>query len=314
MPEPSIDLRRLEQFVAAMEEPSLSAAAIRLHLSQQALSAALRQLEREVSATLFTRAGRRLTPTPAARSLYEGAPALLAGARQLAARTSRVETSPPAPFVVGRSPAVTADEAFAALRPLVQLHGNVSITVREVFPSEMTPKLQDGSIDLALRRGAAPHSSGLEETTLAYHELKVAMHHDHPLASAEVITLADLSATPIVVGARPHASHYTDFLVSQCRRAGFEPSLVVNQVQGTPPATAVLAHPHAVAFVTDETGVKYYGEVVVREIADVSRVPLQGLWLAHTVNPLRTALLDAAQQSRGFKGSTLPRARRAPLI
>ncbi|WP_243635344.1 helix-turn-helix domain-containing protein, partial [Tsukamurella pulmonis] len=68
------DLRRLEQFVAAMEEPSLAAAAGRLHLSQQALSAALRQLERELGTPLFTRSGRRLAPTAAARALYDGAP------------------------------------------------------------------------------------------------------------------------------------------------------------------------------------------------------------------------------------------------
>ncbi|GAA0998018.1 LysR family transcriptional regulator [Nocardiopsis tropica] len=286
------DLRRLEQFVAAMEEPSLSAAAARLHLSQQALSAALKQLERELGVALFVRSGRRLAPTPAAESLYDGAPTLLAGARQLALRARKASSTTPPPFVVGRSPAVTAREAYILLEPLIAHPDSPSITVRELFPSAMVEELQRGTVDLVLRRGTATPER-LAGATLTYHPLRIALHRDHPLAQRESLTLTDLAGSPITVWAPQHASSYTDFLAAQCRRAGFDPDLVVNRVQGTPPVTAVLTQPRAAAFVTDPAGPQFDGQVVVRDLDDAPKVPLQALWLPHTRNRLRTALLEA---------------------
>lgn len=292
MPETVPDLRRLEQFVAAMEEPSLSAAAAGLHMSQQALSAALKQLERELGVALFTRSGRRLAPTPAAQALYDGAPTLLSAARQLAQRARQASALMPAPFVVGRSPAVTAQEAFALLEPLIAHPDSPSLTVREIFPPAMVDELQQGTVDLVVRRGTAIPDE-LAGATLAYHPLRIALHRDHPLAQRESLWLADLSSSPITVWAPQHASSYTDFLAAQCRRAGFEPELVVNRIQGTPPVTAVLNQPHAAAFVTDPAGTQLDGRVVVRDLDDAPKVPLQALWLPHTRNRLRAALLAA---------------------
>ncbi|MCA0158949.1 LysR family transcriptional regulator [Tsukamurella sp. M9C] len=286
------DLRRLEQFVAAMEEPSLAAAAARLHLSQQALSAALRQLERELGTPLFTRSGRRLAPTAAARSLYDGAPSVLSGARLLAARARAAGADRPRVFVVGRSPAVTAEEAYELLEPLIDRPESPSITVRELFPSAMVDELEAGTVDLVLRRGVALPDR-LAGVTLTYHRMRVALHHDHELAGRESLALADLAGAPIVVWAPPHASFYTDFLVAQCRRAGFEPDLLVNRVQGTPPATAVLTSPHAAAFVTDPSGPRFGGRVTVVELDDAPQVPVQALWAPHTTDPLRAELLAA---------------------
>ena len=122
----------------------------------------------------------------------------------------------------------------------------------------------------------------------------MALHSDHPLAARDhPLALADLAGSPIVVWSPPHASFYTDFLVAQCRRAGFEPDLLVNRVQGTPPATAVLAAPHAAAFVTGPVGRRYGGRVLVRALDDAPQVPVQALWLPNTTDPLRKRLLAA---------------------
>ncbi|RDH11143.1 LysR substrate-binding domain-containing protein, partial [Tsukamurella pulmonis] len=149
----------------------------------------------------------------------------------------------PRVFVVGRSPAVTADEAYEILEPLVDRPSSPSITVRELFPSAMLDELEGGTVDVVLRRGVSLPDR-LAGATLTYHRMRVALHRDHPLAGRDSLALADLAASPIVVWAPPHTSFYTDFLVAQCRRAGFEPDLLVNRVQGTPPATAVLTSPH----------------------------------------------------------------------
>jgi len=92
VPSPKIDLRRLAQFVAVAELGSFTRAAATLHLSQQALSSAVRALENDVGADLFTRDGRRISLTTAGRTLLaEGTP-LLAAARTVAEHVRKATT------------------------------------------------------------------------------------------------------------------------------------------------------------------------------------------------------------------------------
>src|SRR3954451_9905465 len=73
-----MDLRQLRSFVAVAEELHFSRAAARLHLAQSALSAQVRQLEREVGGPLFVRSTRRGELTPAREGLLGDATQLLA--------------------------------------------------------------------------------------------------------------------------------------------------------------------------------------------------------------------------------------------
>ncbi|WP_433993856.1 LysR family transcriptional regulator, partial [Mycolicibacterium porcinum] len=83
------DIRRLRQFIAIGDAGSLTNAAASLHVSQQALSSSMQQLEKELNATLFRREGRRLTLTPAGELLLAEGRTLLAAARTVAERVER---------------------------------------------------------------------------------------------------------------------------------------------------------------------------------------------------------------------------------
>lgn len=67
----SIDLNLLPVFVAVVEEGQLSRAALRLGMSQPAVSAALQRLRLSVDDVLFTRSRNGLSPTPRAQALYQ---------------------------------------------------------------------------------------------------------------------------------------------------------------------------------------------------------------------------------------------------
>jgi len=66
---PAVDLRRLRYFAAVAEELSFSRAAVRLGVSQQALSSQIRCLEDQVGRSLFFRTTRRVELTAAGRAL-----------------------------------------------------------------------------------------------------------------------------------------------------------------------------------------------------------------------------------------------------
>jgi DNA-binding transcriptional LysR family regulator len=77
-----MDLRQLEYFVAVSETGGFTRAAERLHLVQSGLSTAIRALEKELGAELFTRTTRRVELTDAGEILLAEARHILARVEQ----------------------------------------------------------------------------------------------------------------------------------------------------------------------------------------------------------------------------------------
>ncbi|MYS48827.1 LysR family transcriptional regulator, partial [Streptomyces sp. SID6013] len=64
-----LDLHKLDHLIAVAEEHSITRAAARLHLSQQALSTSIRVLEREVGVPLLERTAAGVVLLPAGAAL-----------------------------------------------------------------------------------------------------------------------------------------------------------------------------------------------------------------------------------------------------
>ena len=68
-----VELRDLRYFAAVVEERGIGRAAIRLGLTQPALSRQIRSMEQEIGVSLVARATRGIIPTVAGKSLYSAA-------------------------------------------------------------------------------------------------------------------------------------------------------------------------------------------------------------------------------------------------
>src|SRR5881394_1320821 len=68
-----MDLRRLRLFLAVVDHRGFTAAAAAIHVAQPALSLAVRELERELDATLLVRSRLGVTLTSAGAALVEPA-------------------------------------------------------------------------------------------------------------------------------------------------------------------------------------------------------------------------------------------------
>lgn len=296
-PDDPLDLRRLQQFVCVAEQSGFSPAALQLHLSQQALSSSVAKLESHLGVALFDRSSRQVRLTPPGQTLYAGATVLLAAARTLTRQVRDAAVAPPRPFIVGHTPAITAEEVHRLLTPVRTYASEASITAIQHFPDALEQALLEGTIDVAIRRGIATPKN-LATAVISYDPLRLAVASTHHLADRTSVTVGELRDERIIVWAPPGSSFYTDFILSTCRRAGFEPSFVVNRVQGTPPVTAVLDN-DAIAFVTASAGPTLDGAVVVVELTDPPLAPAQALWLPHTTSPIRDLLTTSRARNAG---------------
>lgn len=299
-PTSPLNLARLAHFVAVADAGSMTSAAADLHLTQQAISNSIRQLEHELGVALFERVGRRVELTPAGSTLRAGATVVLASARALAAATADAARELPRPYVVAHTPAITSDEVFLLLTPIREALPDMPIEVHQTYPSQLSAGLLDGTFDLGLRRGVVPPTT-LAGAVIAYDPLHIAVAADHPLAARVTVTMTELSHHELTVWAPQGASFYTDYLLSVCRRAGFEPAIRVNPTQGTTPATAVVGT-NTFAFVTQAPGSILGGQAAIIAIDDAPQAPVQALWLPHTHSRPREALLTGHRHSTAATG------------
>lgn len=290
----TLDLHKLGHLIAVAEEGGFTQAARRLHLSQQALSTSIRALEREVGVELLDRRGSRLAVLPAGEALIADARLLHGAARAALIRARRIGRGEGELLRVGHTPAVAGDEVTALLHRVHQVQPELSTQVNQRYPSELTEQLIAGELDLGLCRGMVAER-GLTRTTLAHHRLRVAVSADHRWASRESVEFDELATETIVVWGKAGSSGYTDLLIEHCRRAGFEPAVRRNPIQGTPPVTAVQGSDH-VAFVTAAAGAAAGGAVRVLDLLPPSFVPLHALWPQHTNSEARDDFLSAAAE------------------
>jgi len=286
---PYPDLRRLQHFITVSECGGFTRAAEQLHLTQQALSSSVRQLEKELGVTLFERDGRRVILTRAGEQLRDEGRPLLAAAHTITDRVQRTAHTVRESYVVGHTPALSGIEVYGLLEPAIDAFPDRSFTFRQMFPDQLRSALLDGAVHLGLRRGAGP-SHELATTVIGYHPIRVALRSDHRLAQQTTIDIADLIDERIALWAPPGSSYYSDLLIGACRRAGFEPDYLVSRVQGAATVAAPLTT-GAAAFVTYPCGPAMDGRVMVVDLAPRLLVPAQALWQKHTQSSIRELLL-----------------------
>ncbi|WP_395311050.1 LysR family transcriptional regulator [Mycobacterium sp. AMU20-3851] len=293
MTRPFPDLRRLRHFIAVAETGSFTGAANGLHLSQQALSSSVAQLEKELGATLFTRDGRRVALTHAGELLLDEGRTLLAAAYTVTDRVQRAAAGAEGEFVVGYAPTLSGTEAYVHLEPAIDAFPDRSFTFRQLFPDQLVREIIEGTVHLGLRRGIVPYAD-LATAVIGYDRVRLALPAEHRLATESVIDIGELAGETVALWAPPGASSYSDFLMGACRRAGFEPDYLVSRVQGSAPVAAPLTT-GGVAFVTTPAGAAMNGRVQVVDLEPELLVGVQAMWLRHTSSAERDAVLAAGR-------------------
>ncbi|WP_234327108.1 LysR family transcriptional regulator [Streptomyces sp. NRRL WC-3742] len=185
-----MELRTLRYFVAVAEELHFGRAATRLHMSQPPLSRAIKQLEAEAGALLFTRSPTGVTLTPVGSVLLHEARALLDHADRLRVRVSvaaGASTITVGILADGTDPGVA--RLAAAYR---RSHPGIDIRVRETDLTDPTCGLRAGLVDVALTR-APFDETALTVRTLRADPVGVVLPADDPLARRDGLSLAELA-------------------------------------------------------------------------------------------------------------------------
>jgi DNA-binding transcriptional LysR family regulator len=219
-----MELRHLRYFVAVAEALSFSRAAIRLHVTQPALSRQIRDLEEELGCRLLRRGlNTRTELTPEGRQVLAGAQSLLAAAEKLVASVRKES----ARLRLGHYGSLWLDYFSPALRRFAQEHPTVSLQLVELTPRELAGALRRGEVSLALMGETdAELRKEFRTRLVAAAPSRLALSATHPLAKRRKLRLAELREVDWVTWDEKEFPWPKRLLVEACRKAGFKPRIV----------------------------------------------------------------------------------------
>ncbi|MET7334129.1 LysR family transcriptional regulator [Nonomuraea sp. NPDC005650] len=185
-----MDLRYVRYAMAIARAGSLRRAATALHIAQPTLSEQLRALEKEIGVELFSRSSSGVQLTEAGEAfLAQATVAVDAFDRAVAAARSSAETA---------RLGVADGLADVVARLLSQLQTS-NLRVAPMGTAEQIVSIADGTLQAGL--GYAPGSlpRGVARMLVHRFPVRALLHREHPLASYEALSLADLAGEPLVM-------------------------------------------------------------------------------------------------------------------
>lgn len=191
-------LQELRYLVALADHGHFGRAADACHVTQPTLSTQLKKLEDVLGVTLFERTNKSLTVTPIGRKIVDQARRVLVEAEAIINLARDVKDPLTGPFTLGVIPSLNP-YLLPWLIPLLQQScPQLQLTVQEDLTDGLMESLRAHRLDAAMV--ALPlRADSLEIRPLFDEPFFFACPRDHPLASAPVVSDADMRQQRILL-------------------------------------------------------------------------------------------------------------------
>ena len=225
-----VELRDFRYFAAVVEERGIGRAAIRLGLTQPALSRQIRSMEQEIGVSLVARATRGIIPTVAGKSLYAAAREILGEVSRLPAEVERGQRAAAGRCMIASLPSGIIRELLSAvMRTAAERYPHLELSVHSVPTPQQPESLNEGKYDIGLCHPLFNLTAGFPE--LEYRELMtdsldcVLLPKHHPLAVRDSLSFDDLAGMPFLFFRREFHPAFFDYLMEAFHRVGYTPRL-----------------------------------------------------------------------------------------
>lgn len=186
-----MEYRTLSNFIIVAEEKNIRRAAVRIHITQSALSRQIHALEEEIGMPLFTRSTNGVEITPAGEALLRHARNIKVEMELAKTDVLRTIQAQRQQLDVGVSGSAMFNIIPEILEQFSKAHPDVDLVLHTARKEQQIQALRHGKILIAFERFLH------EEADLACEEvisepMLLALHKDHPLANQSVIDMRAL--------------------------------------------------------------------------------------------------------------------------
>ena len=185
-----MELTQLETFLAVAEERSFSRAAVRLNRTQPAVSQVIRKLEESLGETLFDRAARDGSMTPAGVLLRDYALRLMALRREATSALGELKSLERGQLQMAANE-YTCMYLLPAIDEFRRQFPHVNITVHRMLASRIPEELNLRTFEIGVI-SYRPDAAQFRTIAVYGDSLALIVSPRHPLASAERVSITDL--------------------------------------------------------------------------------------------------------------------------
>jgi LysR family nitrogen assimilation transcriptional regulator len=197
-------IRDIRLFVAAYEERSFTAAAIREGATQSGVSQHIAKLEGLLRVKLFSRSAAGLVPTPAADAYYNRSIDVLRVHELAHSTMGSYGKGLHGELSVGLMPSMTRCVLAPALAKFIEQNPNVALRVVEGYSGALTRQVKAGELEFAIVP-AASDTVGLRGRLLATTPELLITRRTPTSKTARSVRLSDLPPLKLVVPGRGNA-------------------------------------------------------------------------------------------------------------
>lgn len=289
-----MDSRKLAYFLAVVDHGGFTAASKAVFVSQPALSLAVKDLEAEVGAQLFTRIGHRISLTPAGAALLEPARQVLrdleTGRAAVAAVTGLLAGS----LSLASLPTLAADPMARLVGEFRRHYHAVRVDLAAPEDSDdLFALVESGTCELGLTDAAdVPHT--LAALSLGTQELVFILPPGSAAGEGDPLEMLELGEIPLVVG--PVGTSTRRLVDQQFAALGRQPALAVISAQREAVLPLVMAGAGAALVPDAMAGI---AEKLGAVVAKPTPPAVRDLVLVHRLGPLSPAASRFVELSTG---------------
>lgn len=181
-------LNQLRALAAVAETGSIQEASRILHLTQPALSKAIKELESSVGATLFVRSSKGVQLTPFGQRLVSHARLISENVRRAREDLEDMKGTVQSEITVGVTPVTALMRPMAAcLSTFRREFPNARLRVLEMRPAQLLEHLREGTMDFAVTSQLLPLDRGLDCTQVCRLPTVIGARRGHALRAARSV-------------------------------------------------------------------------------------------------------------------------------
>jgi DNA-binding transcriptional LysR family regulator len=197
-----VEIRQLRAFVAIAESGTFTAGALRVHVTQAAISMQIRQLETEIGARVFVRAPRHVILTEAGEQLLRRARHILREHDAALDEIAELAGAERGRLRIGSASAMVLTEQLPAiLKELRKQHPAAEIAVTSGTSEVLVDQILAGEVDVAFV-SLPVDVRGIKTERLSEDQLVAIASPQHKLAKQRTISAYTLAGERLILGER----------------------------------------------------------------------------------------------------------------
>jgi DNA-binding transcriptional LysR family regulator len=280
-----MDLRHLATAIAVAETLSFTRAAVRLHVSQPALSKQVIDLEKELGITLFERNTHGVHITNAGSVFIEQARRTIAHVEHTVFATRRAAQGDEGSIRIGFIGSLSHHSVPEILRRFHQRYPRVDLDLQEMGPTKQVESLRNRSIDIGFAGmiSAEAHPDLICQTIGSY-PLMIALPRGHALLTKKTISPTDVGKLSWIMTNSTSAPLYNSWLIEQFRELSIDPR-IERMVDRAPSALALVEAGFGISIFPEPVSNMPAPGVEFRPISDLNPYLFSMAWRRFALTP-----------------------------